>query len=849
LRVVVACAIVVAGTDARGGGPFGTPQLNLERLRGGAVGLPAEPDLPTAGEQTQPLPEATDAETGAAVAGAGDLDGDGIEDLLVGAPGYVGDTVCGAGAAGRGAAIVYLGSSVESERADPDVVFCGVTAHDRTGVSVAGGFDFTGDGRLDLLVGAEQVDRTDPQSPVATGSGRVYLISFDPDDYPHLDDPALDIVDLSLVGQPGGIPGVRLTGECHGDRAGYAVAGGGRANAGSVPDILVGAPGRDAGAAACAGGKTDAGSAYVLFDAALSGTVSLARVANGMPDEVAGVVYLGEAAGDGMGFAVAFTPDVTGDALDDLAIGAPFAATPTAAGAPSAHARATPTAIGAGKVYVPAAGGLLNGIIEGCDIGGSVAGSQVRGSQAGMQLGSSVSSGGDNVVDGDGDLLMGARGYDATSDAGGLLEDAGLVVQASAPLAGIIESDDVGGSLAGVEYTGTVAQDQLGAAVAALGDVTGDGRDDVAFGAPRGPVQVAEVPPPGEGGTVYVVQGSPDIPSGTVAASEIGSGVAGAKLLGAEPGERAGSALAPAGDFNGDLSPDFAVGAPSKDVLDELNAGVAYVVQDGLCGVDAACILVDPATGAQLEVLAGSLAAPASLSVVGLTAAAPAWIGQSIAGAADFDADGAEPDVVFCGPPLTPPCDLPTVHLPVWEDLERHFALGESAELAYLSDGEWTRAGANGTVVANPHVPGGLAVVAQVGVLRVWGILVPDGDADGYDDVLDCAASDGSLWTVPGEVQALVLARPGGVATLSWEAPQETGATGVLYDTIRSTDPSDFIGAGACIGTDVATTAIDPSPIAPGQAFFYLVRARNSCGDGSLGTDSSGVPRVAVACP
>jgi hypothetical protein len=47
------------------------------------------------------------------------------------------------------------------------------------------------------------------------------------------------------------------------------------------------------------------------------------------------------------------------------------------------------------------------------------------------------------------------------------------------------------------------------------------------------------------------------------------------------------------------------------------------------------------------------------------------------------------------------------------------------------------------------------------------------------------------------------------------------------------------------------TVATDTSAPPTGGVFFYLVRALNSCpgGMGTLGTDSSGAPRLAAACP
>ena len=54
---------------------------------------------------------------------------------------------------------------------EPDVVFTGEEAYDHVGVSVAGNFDFDLDGTPDILIGAEQMNRTAGSLP--TGNGKV----------------------------------------------------------------------------------------------------------------------------------------------------------------------------------------------------------------------------------------------------------------------------------------------------------------------------------------------------------------------------------------------------------------------------------------------------------------------------------------------------------------------------------------------------------------------------------------------------------------------------------------------------------------------------------------------------
>ncbi len=452
-------------------------------------------------------------ETGSAVAAAGDLNHDGFRDFISGAPAY--DRV--AGTPESGAAAVYLGAGDTAARTTPDIIFLGELAHDRAGVSVSGDFDFDGDGTPDLLIGAEQIDRTGP-TPVPTGPGKVYLIYFDPVDYPNLSDPAVaDTVDLARVGVD--IPGVVFTGESLGDRAGFAVAGGGRMNAGLGQDIVIGAPGRDIA------GKADAGTAYLVFDApALSGPVSLGRVANGAFDEVPGVVYLGDLAGDELGFSVAFPGDVLGTAGDELVLGAP--------------GHDTIYGLDAGTAYFPQGGGLQRDITEVRDIGGGkknprpTVGMQLQGSQPGERLGSAVAGAGDTLFDGSLDVLVGAPRYDAA-----MRTDAGRVVHTASRLpTGIVYADQVGApandpdALAGVIWVGAAAGDQLGAAVAGLGDVTADGFDDAALGAPYAdPNGLADA------GAVYMISGGvpPSLHQGLI---DLAEGFPGTQLAGTQAG-------------------------------------------------------------------------------------------------------------------------------------------------------------------------------------------------------------------------------------------------------------------------------------------------------------------------
>ena len=119
-----------------------------------------------------------------------------------------------------------------------------------------------------------------------------------------------------------------------------------------------------------------------------------------------------------------------------------------------------------------------------------------------------------------------------------------------------------------------------------------------------------------------------------------------------------------------------------------------------------------------------------------------------------------------------------------------------------------------------------------------------DGDGDGRGGACDCSDGINSVWAIPGEAQQLDFVD---AETLTWQAPNELGGwpSSIRYETLRSIEAFDFDSMGECIetsGTDTMTT--DPSV---GTIFFYLVRAENSCGGGTLGAGAAG-ERMGLTC-
>ncbi len=518
---------------------------------------------------------------GSSLSPAGDLDGDGYSDLLVGAP----STSVGA-LPHAGSTLVFFGHASAQERMTPDVVFLGEEAHDRAGVSVAGGTDFNGDGYLDLVIGAEQTNRTVHDSPLcpagsACGNGKVYVVFFDPFDtvhYPNLRDPKnVDIVRLGLVGQPDGVPGVVFEGRAIGDRAGAALAIGGHSNSDSAEDLIIGAPGRNVD------GKVEAGSAYLVFGGqALSGIVDLGRVASGFGNQVEGVVFQGESAGDELGFAVCFPGDVQGTPGEDVAIGAPLADPVMGSG--------KAVAVDAGSLYVVQGGSLTTGVVAAMSIGSLVPGTRIQGDQLGMQLGYSVAAGGDTDDNNDADLLVGAPRYSAPDEAG-----VGLVAHVFSRLSSaVVYTSEIGssgpGTALGVRWYGERSEDHLGTSVAGGRDLTGDEFDDVVLSAPLAdstPNQGAPVLP--DVGRVYVAAGSRDGATGLRTVGEIGTVVPGLRFVGTQAGSEVGTAALGGIDLNRNGRADLEIGAPGATSGGESGVGAVYLVMDPQQGWRIAC--------------------------------------------------------------------------------------------------------------------------------------------------------------------------------------------------------------------------------------------------------------------
>jgi Ca2+-binding RTX toxin-like protein len=478
---------------------------------------------------------AIDGNLGSAAGSAGDLNNDGINDLILGADGADPN-----GIENAGETYVIFGNSngfpLNFELSDLNgsngFTINGINVNDRSGLPASTAGDINGDNIDDIIISARNADPND-----ITSAGVAYIIFGNSNGFPL----NFELSDLN------GSDGFTINGIAEGDVLGFSLSDAGDINNDGIGDIILGA------AFAERNGVENAGEAYVIFGSVeFPNTINVSEL-NGVNGFTLKDSSLG--LGSRLGNAVNDLGDINGDGIDDIIVTAAFSDFNSIENAGISYilfGRDTEFEENLELSELDGSNGfIVNGLAVQDTIGRSAAGA------------------GDINDDGLNDIIIGVSRGDPDG-----IEDAGqayVIFGSNTEFPAIFDPSLIDGNN-GFVINGINAGDIAGASVSSAGDFNGDGIDDILIGAPE--ASPDGINSTGEG---YVVFGSSEGFAASIELSQL-NGENGFVINGANTGDSLGRSVNSVGDINNDGLDDIFIGASEADPNGIEGAGTSYIL-------------------------------------------------------------------------------------------------------------------------------------------------------------------------------------------------------------------------------------------------------------------------------